>query len=72
MDGKFDMDIELTKVHKPQLLTLEYNPNYATLLKKIYSHLKGVKIKNNDTRPQIPILVVFNASEYAVIKTSSA
>ena len=28
----FDMNIELTKVHKPQLLTLD-NPNYATLPK---------------------------------------
>ena len=27
VDGKFDMHIELTKVYKPQLLTLN-NPNY--------------------------------------------
>ena len=26
VDGKFDMNIELTKVHKPQLLTID-NPN---------------------------------------------
>ena len=70
VDGKFDMNIELTKVHKPQLLTLD-NPNYATLLSK-YSHLKGVKIEDNDTRPQIPIHVVLGASEYATIKTSTA
>ena len=31
VNGSFDMKIELTKVHKPQLLTLD-NPNYATLL----------------------------------------
>ena len=67
--GSFDMKIELTKVHKPQLLTLD-NPNYATLLSK-YSHLKGVKIEDNDTRPQIPIHVVLGASEYATIKTST-
>ena len=64
------MNIELTKVHKPQLLTLD-NPNYAALLSK-YSHLKGVKIEDNDTRPQIPIHVVLEASEYATIKTSTA
>jgi len=29
------------------------NPNYATLLSK-YSHLKGVKNEDNDSRPQIP------------------
>ena len=70
VDGTFDMNIELTKVHKPQLLTLD-NPNYATLLSK-YSHLEGVKIKDNDSRPQIPIHVVLGASEYATIKTSTA
>ena len=64
------MNIELTKVHKPQLLSLD-NPNYATLLSK-YSHLKGVKIEDNDTRPQISIHVVLGASEYATIKTSTA
>ena len=70
VNGSFDMNIELTKVHKPQLLTLD-NPNYETLLSK-YSHLKGVKIEDNDTRPQIPIHVVLGASEYATIKTSTA
>lgn len=70
VDGQFDMNIELTKVHKPQLLSLD-NPKYATLLSK-YSHLKGVKIEDNDTRPQIPIHVVLGASEYATIKTSTA
>ena len=52
------------------MLTLD-NPNYATLLSK-YNHLKGVKIKDNDSRPQIPIHVVLGASEYATIKTSTA
>ena len=70
VDGKFDMNIELTEVHKPQLLTLD-NPNYATLLRK-YSHLNGVKIEDNDTRPQIPIHVVSGGSDYATIKTSTA
>ena len=55
VDGRFDMNIELTKVHKPQLLTLA-NPNYATLLSK-YSHPKGVKIDDSDDRPQIPVHV---------------
>ena len=70
IDGKFDMNIDLTKVHKPQLLTLE-NPNYPSLLSK-YSHLKGVKIEENDARPQIPIHVMLGASEYATVKTSTA
>ena len=66
IDGTFDMNIELTKVHKPQLLTLD-NPNYATLLSK-YSHLGGVKIEDNDTRLQIPIHIVLRASEYEQLK----
>ena len=70
IDGKFDMNIDLTKVHKPQLLTLE-NRNYPSLLSKC-SHLKGVKIEENDARPQIPIHVVLGASEYATVKTSTA
>jgi len=66
VDGEFDMNIELTKIHKPQPLTLN-NPNYATLLSK-YSHLKEVKNEDNDTRPRIPIHVVLGTSEYATIK----
>ena len=70
IDGTFDMNIEPTKVHKSQLLTLD-NPNYATLLRK-YSHLRGLKTEDNNTRPQIPTQVVLGASEYATIKTSKA
>lgn len=33
MNWSFDMNIELTKVHKPQLLTVD-NPNYSKLLSK--------------------------------------
>ena len=70
IDGTFDINIEPTKVHKSQLLTLD-NPNYATLLRK-YSHLRGLKTEDNNTRPQIPTQVVLGASEYATIKTSKA
>lgn len=70
IDGTFDMNIEPTKVHKSQLLTLD-NPNYATLLRK-YSHLRGLKTEDNNTRPQIPTQVVLGAGEYATIKTSKA
>ena len=70
VDGKFEKGIELTKVHKPQLMTVE-NPNYVALLEK-YSHLKGVRIDDPDDRPQIPIHVVLGTSEYAAIKTTIA
>ena len=61
------MNIELTKVHKAQLLEVA-NPNYATLVDK-YSHLKGVKIEDKDSRAQIPIHL--GASKYATIKTAT-
>ena len=70
VNGMFEMNVNLTKAHKPQLLTLD-NPNYPSLLSK-YSHLKGVNIDDDDTRPQIPIHIVLGASEYATIKTSTA
>ena len=40
VNGKFNINIELMKVHKP---------NYATLLRK-YDHIKGVKMIHIDTR----------------------
>ena len=70
IDSDFKMNIELSKVQKPQLMTID-NPNYAALVEK-YSHLKGVKINDPDDRPQFPIHVVLGASEYATIKTSTA
>ena len=63
------MNVEVTKVHKAQLLEVA-NPNYATLLDK-HSHLKGVKMEDKDSRAQIPIHLVLGASEYATIKTAT-
>ena len=51
VNGQLNMNVEVTKVHKPQLLEVA-NPNYATLVDK-YSHLKGVKIEDKDSRAQI-------------------
>ena len=42
IDGNFDMDIELCKVHRPQLMTIN-NPNFTGFCEK-YSHLEGVKV----------------------------
>ena len=70
VNGSFDTNIELTKVHKLQLLTVD-NLNYSKLLNK-YSHIKGVKIEYDDDRSQIPIHVVLGASEYASIKTTTS
>ena len=66
-DDKYHMNIDLTKVNKPQLLKVD-NPNYEKVLSS-YQHLKGVKIDYVDQRSQIPVHVVLGASEYAAIKT---
>ncbi len=70
LDGKFDMNVELSKVDKPELMTVK-NPGYAKLLEK-YNHLKGAKFDDRDSRPQIPVHVVLGASDYAMIKTTTA
>ena len=70
IDGKFNLNAELSKVDKPELMTLK-NPEYRKLLKK-YRHLKGVKVDDPDNRPQIPIHIVLGTSEYAMIKTRTA
>ena len=69
LDGEFSMDVDLSKVHKPELMSLG-NPKYEEVLSK-YSHLKGVKINDTDPKPQLPIHVVLGASEYAIIKTKT-
>ena len=68
-EGNFNMNVELTKICKPQLLEID-NPKYADLLSK-YNHFNGVKINDDDNRLRIPVHIVLGASEYAAIKTST-
>ena len=71
VDGKFNMEIELSKVHKPQILMIN-NPNFKGLC-DTYTHLEGVKVNEDPAnRDQIPIHVVLGASEYAAVKTRTA
>ena len=69
MDGKFNMNIELSKVDKAELMSVK-NPQYKLLEK--YNHLKGAKLENRDTRPGIPIHVVLGTSDYAMVKNTTA
>ena len=69
-DGQFTMEVDLTKVHKPQLMEID-NPRYEELLSK-YNHLKGVKISESEDKPQLTIHVVLGVNEYATIKTTTA
>ena len=69
LDGNFSMSVKLTKVHKGELLTVD-NPEYQQLIDN-YSHLKGIKLDDFDTKEQLPVHVVLGSGEYARIKTDS-
>ena len=68
--GNFSMSVTVSKVDKPELMMLE-NPKYEDLINK-YTHLSGVHMDDNDTKPQLPIHLVLGASEYARVKTSTS
>ena len=67
MAGDFQMNVNLIKVNKGELLMLD-NPEYENLIAK-HSHLKGVTMHNRDMKPQLPVHVVLGGGEYAKIKT---
>ena len=67
--GDFKMDVSLVKVNKGELLTLD-NPNYDSVIAK-YPHLKGVKLRDRDTKPRLPVHIILGAGEYARIKTET-
>lgn len=68
--GDFCLNTEVTKVDKNQLLTLE-NPRYEQCLAK-YAHLKGIKMKNKESKDILPVHLILGASDYAKIKTETA
>ena len=50
LDQKLELEIELSKVDKPELMKL-YNPNYTHLLEK-FKHLKGAKFEDPARQPE--------------------
>ena len=71
-DTKGDLTIPLsvTRVERSELLYVE-NPNYKELIQR-YPHLRGVRMKDTDTKSQLPVHVILGASDYAKIKTQEA
>ena len=69
LDGDFRMSVKLTKVHKGELLTAD-NPHYQQLIDS-YSHLRGVKIEDLDSKEELPVHVVLGNGEYARIKSET-
>ena len=69
LEGDFKLSIEVTKVDRNELLTLP-NPRYRETLAK-FPHLNGVKMHDNDEKPELPVHLILGASEYARIKTET-
>ena len=67
LDGRFQMNVNVTKVNKRELLMLD-NPNYQKLIQS-YHHLKGVQMEDNDPKPQLPVHLILGVSDYLSIKT---
>ena len=68
-NGTFTLETEVTQVDRDVIMTIP-NPQYQDVLKK-YSHLKGVKIIDEDTKKKLPVQIILGASDYSRIKTST-
>lgn len=64
------MSVTVSKVDKLELMMLE-NPKYEDLINK-YTHLSGVHMDHNDTKPELSIYLVLGASEYARVKMTTS
>ena len=62
----FHLQVEVTRVDKPKLLEMD-NPGYRELLQH-YSHLRGVKMNDGDTKSKLLVHLILGASEYADTK----
>ena len=69
VSGDFNMDANLVKVNKEELLSID-NPRYDELIKK-YPHLRSVEVVDHDPKPKLPVHVVLSAGEYARVKTTT-
>ena len=70
ISGTFSMPVEVTKVDKGELLSLD-NPHYQQLITK-YHHISEVVINDTDTKSYLPVHVILGAGEYAKLKTDKS
>jgi hypothetical protein len=68
LNKSFEMDINVIKVEKPQLMTLK-KPGYKSLLGR-HPHLEGVVMDDNDTKTNLPVHLILGISECTRIKYS--
>ncbi len=69
VSGDFKMDVNLVKINKEELLSID-NPRYDDLFKK-YPHLKGIEVVNHNSKSKLPIHVLLSAGEYVRVKTTA-
>ena len=66
LDENFSFQTELNKLEREVLITLP-NPKYNEMI-ETYDHLKGIKMNERDTKPELPIHVILGACDYVKIK----
>ena len=68
LDENFTFQTELNKnkLERKVPITLS-NPKYNEMI-ETYDYLKGIKMNERDTKPELPIHVILGASDYVKIK----
>lgn len=67
LTNEFSLDVNVTKVDKRELLSLE-NPKYKEVLAE-YRHLRGVYIDDDDDKRVLPAHLILGANNFARIRT---
>ncbi|XP_068703885.1 uncharacterized protein [Montipora foliosa] len=65
--GDFELEVDVIKVNKRELLILE-NPRHNQLIEG-NSHLKGVRMEDVDDKAKLPVHLILGANEFAKIRT---
>ena len=66
VSGDFQFKAEISKVERETLLSLP-NPNYESVLRQ-HQHLRDIKMNDTDTKAELPIHLILDASEYTRTK----
>ena len=67
--GDFKVNVNLVEVNKGELSTLD-NTNYDSVIAK-YPHLKGVELRDRDTKPRLLVHIILEARENARVQTET-
>ena len=68
VNGKEKLEVEVTRVERGKLFTVD-NPHYPDII-KLFKHLEGVAIVDNDPKLFLPVHMILGASDYAAITTA--